>query len=61
MFVLFFINISESNLMYKHLATVLTAVAAAIIASARIEHMRTARALGRMRMTTTDPGGEVGA
>jgi O-antigen ligase len=55
MFVLFFINISESNLMYKHLATVLTAVAAALIASARIEHMRAARSLGRMRMNTTDP------
>ena len=60
MFVLFFINISESNLMYKHLATVLTAVAAALIASARIEHMRAARSLGRMRMNTTDPQRKVG-
>jgi exopolysaccharide production protein ExoQ len=36
MFVIFFFNISESNFMYKHVTTVLTAVSFAFVAQARI-------------------------
>ena len=51
MFVIFFFNISESNFMYKHLSTVLTAVSFALIAQARTARgMRPARAAeGNMR------------
>ena len=36
MFVIFFFNISESNFMYKHVTTVLTAISVAFVAQARI-------------------------
>ena len=50
-FVILFINISESNFMYKHLGTVLTAVAVALIANARIAHdTRTAGTVTRNTM-----------
>jgi exopolysaccharide production protein ExoQ len=50
-FVILFINISESNFMYKHLSTVLTAVAIALIAHARMARgVPTARAAARSRI-----------
>lgn len=37
-FVILFINVSESNFMYKHICTILTAIIVALIAQARIAH-----------------------
>jgi exopolysaccharide production protein ExoQ len=49
-FIILFINVSESNFMYKHLSTVLTAIVIALITHARITH-----AVPRVRMTVTRP------
>jgi O-antigen ligase len=53
-FVILFVNISESNFMYKHLSTVLTAVIVALINQARTQHA-TVRTMSRNNSMSRNP------